>query len=109
MEGYTAGDCRLLTPLLLWEIHAAHEILKARVGAQGIEHWVDFQVYKPEGVILISLSQPCDDEIFVVETRVDDCEVVRRDISSPGKMLQGCKVSLCSGSPARNPQGMPKR
>jgi hypothetical protein len=43
---------------LLREIHAAQEVLEARVGAQGVEIWQPLDPDTREGVLPISLFKP---------------------------------------------------
>jgi len=48
----------LRTAALRWEIHAAQEVLEARVGAQGIEPRIELEERHIRGAFPIAFLQP---------------------------------------------------
>src|SRR5271157_111510 len=56
------------------EIHAAQEVLEARVGAQGVERRVDLQETHPLVVHFVSPFQPLEGSILFTQPRVDERE-----------------------------------
>ena len=64
------------------EIHAAQKVLKARVGTQGIEPWIDFDVGHPLIVVVIGLFKPCEGLTVLTKGSVDHRHLERRNVPS---------------------------
>src|SRR2546427_6374671 len=63
------------------KVHAAQEVLEARVGAQVIELRFGFQPYHPLGALLVASFQAAKGLLFLAQGSVDPAHKIRRHIS----------------------------
>src|SRR6201987_3849600 len=73
---------------LVREVHAAHQRLKARLGAQAIQSRIGVRKDHPLVMLFVGAFKPGDGLIVLAEANVRFCEEETRHIPAPGRFFQ---------------------
>ena len=60
--------------LFFWEADAAHEVLKAWFGTQGIKNWIHVEVDHQIVPLLIALFEPLQCTRFIAKSHIHACD-----------------------------------